>query len=115
MATDMIDDVRRMQMNTVKSEYGGKMSNQFVAELKGSTLFQFNWSELLSAAPTALSLMGGCWLAASNPKAEKIFLTNSVPTGGFKYLTNRKEPTLRSCLVDGVYTILLVNSTCGAN
>ncbi|KAF2853718.1 hypothetical protein T440DRAFT_287057 [Plenodomus tracheiphilus IPT5] len=100
MATDLISDVRKMQLDTVKAEYGGKMSNQFVAELKGSTLFQFNWSELLSAAPTALSLMGGCWLAASDPKAEKIFLTNSVPTKGFTYLTNRKDPTLRSCLVD---------------
>lgn len=96
----MISNVRKMQMDTVKAGYEGKMSNQFVAELKGSTLFQFNWSELLSAAPTALSLMGGCWLAASDPKAEKIFLTHSVPTKGFTYLTNRKDPTLRSCLVD---------------
>ena len=94
-------DIQQIQKRTLKEQYGGLQSNQFVAEMKGSTLFQFDWSELLSAAPTTLSLMGSCWLAAAAPKAEQIVMTDSVPAGGFKYLTNRRAPTLRSCLVDG--------------
>lgn len=89
------------QKKTLTQEYGGKMSNQFVAELKSSTLFQFNWGELLAAAPTALSLMGACYVAAANDTAEKISLSEAVPTGGFKYLTDRPNPTLRAALVDG--------------
>ena len=92
--------VQELQKKTVADEYG-KQSNQFVTEMKSSTLFQFNWGELLSAAPTALSLMGSCWIAAAAPAADKISMKSSVPLGGFKTLTNRKDPTLRSCLVDG--------------
>jgi hypothetical protein len=105
-----IDDVQRMKKQTLAEQFGGKPSNQFVTELKGSTLFQFNWSELLSAAPTALSLMGSCWIAAAAPKAEQIDMTDSVPVGGFKYLTNNKRPTLRSCLVDGKLAILTLGT-----
>lgn len=96
-ANQQIAEVLRQQLN---EDYGGKASNQFVDEIKRSTLFQFNWGELLSAAPTALSLMGTSWVAASDPKADSVSLTDSMPTGGFQYLTNRKNPTLKSCLVD---------------
>ena len=115
MATEIagaMDDVQRMKAQALKEQYGGKQSNQFVTEMKGSTLFQFNWSELLSAAPTALSLMGWCWIAAAAPKAEQIDMTDSVPVGGFKFLTNTKRPTLRSCLVDGMYYFLSKLSSC---
>jgi hypothetical protein len=101
MATDVLKDVQKVQQDAA-IEYSGKMSNQFVAEMKGSTLFQFNWGELLAAAPTALSLMGGCWLAAADPKADKISMVDSMPSKGFVYLTNMRSPTLRSCLVDGM-------------
>lgn len=102
MASAALQNVQKIQTNVLKSEYEGKLSNQFVDELKCSTLFQADWSELLSAAPTALSLMGSLWIAAADPKAEKISMVKSMPTGGFKYITNRAEPTLRSCLVDGM-------------
>ena len=92
--------VQELQKKTVADEYG-MQSNQFVTEMKSSALFQFSWGELLSAAPTALSLMGACWIAAAAPAADKISMKSSVPLGGFKTLTNRKDPTLRSCLVDG--------------
>ena len=96
-ALDAIEDA---QKKTLEEQYGGRMSNQFVEELKSSTMFQFSWSELLSAAPTALSLMGSLWIAASNPKAYRIDLKDSVPQGGFKFITKRSDPKLRDCLVD---------------
>ena len=102
MASAAFQDVQRIQSSVLKSDYEGKLSNQFVDELKCSTLFQADWSELISAAPTALALMGSLWIAAADPKAEKISMVKSMPTGGFKYITNRAEPTLRSCLVDGM-------------
>lgn len=100
MADGALKRFDQIQTSTTKDQYG-KLSNRFVDELKGSTLFQHNWGELLSAAPTALSLMGACWLAASNATAEKISLKESKPVDGFKYMTNVPSPTLRSCLVDG--------------
>lgn len=100
MASDALADVARVRKE-MQSEYGGKMSNQFVDEVKNSALFQFSWGELLSAAPTALTLMGSLWVAASSPIAEKISLAESMPTNGFEHLVKRRDPTLRSCLVDG--------------
>ena len=101
MASDALADVERARKEMQK-EYGGKMSNQFVDEVKSSALFQFSWGELLSASPTALTLMGSLWIAASSPVAERISLKDSMPTGGFQYLVKRNDPTLRSCLVDGM-------------
>lgn len=103
MATETLDQIKQLQQKTIADEYGGKQSNQFVTELKSSTMFQFNWGELLSAAPTALSLMGSCWVAAANPVADAITMKAAVPTGGFKYIVNRSDPTLRSILVDGMF------------
>ncbi|KAI1342876.1 hypothetical protein F5Y15DRAFT_371283 [Xylariaceae sp. FL0016] len=104
MASEALQDVAQIQKQALKEQYAGKMSNQFVDELKASTLFQFSWGELLSAAPTALSLMGACWLAAANPAAEKISMAEVVPVingkQAFVHLTNVKNPTLRGCLVD---------------
>jgi len=103
MVSSALQHISQVQTATIREQYGAKMSNKFVEELKGTTLFQYNWGELLSAAPTALSLMGSCWLAAANPTAEQISLSESKPEGGFKYMTNVPNPTLRSCLVDGTY------------
>ncbi|WXC47699.1 hypothetical protein QX201_007413 [Fusarium graminearum] len=100
MASAAVQDVQRIQTEQLKSQYGNKLSNQFVDELKSSTMFQYDWSELISAAPTALALMGSLWIAAADPKADKISMVKSMPTGGFKHIPNRAEPTLRSCLVD---------------
>lgn len=103
MASQVAQDVERVQSQQLKSQYGGKLSNQFVDELKSSTMFQYDWSELIGAAPTALALMGSLWIAAADPKADKISMVKSMPTGGFKHIPNRSEPTLRSCLVDGKF------------
>ncbi|KAF5553652.1 exonuclease VII small subunit domain-containing protein [Fusarium mexicanum] len=95
-----LQDIEAAQKSLRMSKYGGRMSNQFVDEVKEAALFQFNWGELLGAAPTAIAMMCACYTAASNDEAQKIFLTDSVPIGGFQYLTNRKEPTLRASLID---------------
>ncbi|KAL4887552.1 hypothetical protein BJY04DRAFT_212586 [Aspergillus karnatakaensis] len=99
MASSALTDIAQAR-RAMQNEYGGKASNQFVDEVKSSALFQFSWGELLSAAPTALTLMGSLWIAASNPIADKISLADSMPTNGFEYLVKRRDPTLRSCLVD---------------
>lgn len=100
MASDALSDVARARKE-MQNEFGGKASNQFVDEIKSSALFQFSWGELLSAAPTALTLMGSLWIASSSPVADKISLADSMPTKGFEHMVNRKDPTLKSCLVDG--------------
>ncbi|KAH0524984.1 hypothetical protein TsFJ059_007416 [Trichoderma semiorbis] len=97
---EAVQSIAAAEQRVVTEEYGGKLSNKFIDELKAATLFQFDWGELLSAAPTALYFMGSCWLAAANPTAEMISLADVVPEGGFKYKTNLRNPTLRACLVD---------------
>ncbi|KAL7909519.1 hypothetical protein GGI35DRAFT_479785 [Trichoderma velutinum] len=99
-AAEAVQSIAAAEKRVLTEQYGGKLSNKFIDELKASTLFQFDWGELLSAAPTALYFMGSCWLAAANPTAEMISLAEVVPNGGFKYLTNLRKPTLRACLVD---------------
>lgn len=104
MATKQLQalaDVQDEQKKILQREYQGKMSNQFVAEMKSSTLFRCDWGELLSAAPTALSLMGACWIAASQEKADAISLAGARPLSGWTHLKKYDSPTLRSCLVDG--------------
>lgn len=100
-AADAIQSIAAAEKRVMTEEYGGKLSNMFVEELKSATLFKTNWGELLSAAPTALYFMGSCWLAAANPMAEMISLADVMPEKGFTYMTNIKKPTLRACLVDG--------------
>lgn len=100
MATDALAEVSQMNQKALK-ESNGTQANAFVSEMKASALFQFDWGELLSAAPTALALTGSCWVAAASEAADAIKMGNSVPIGGFKFIPNRPQPTLRSILVDG--------------
>ncbi|PYI09489.1 hypothetical protein BO78DRAFT_308441 [Aspergillus sclerotiicarbonarius CBS 121057] len=100
MASQVLGEIAQVQKAELVQEYGDKLTNQFIESVKASALFQANWGELLNAAPTALSLMGSCWIASSNPDADMVSLADAVPIGGFKYLTKRANPTLRSCLVD---------------
>lgn len=99
----VLNKIEAVQTQTLADKYKGRMSNQFVDECKGAALFQFNWGELLGAAPTAISMMCACYVAATNEAAEKITLKEAMPLDGFKYLTKRADPTLRACLVDGNY------------
>ncbi|VUC22508.1 unnamed protein product [Clonostachys rosea] len=97
---DALSDIQAAQKGNLQAKYGNRMSNQFVDEVKGAALFQFNWGELLGAAPTAISMMCACYVAATNDAAEKITLKDAMPEDGFKYLTRRSDPTLRACLID---------------
>lgn len=100
MASYALAEVSQLNQKALK-ESSGNQANAFVKEMKASALFQFDWGELLSAAPTAMALTGSCWVAASSDEADAIMMEKSVPIGGFKFITNRREPTLRSILVDG--------------
>jgi hypothetical protein len=84
--------------DALAQEFGGKLSNKFVDEVRDSDLFKCDWGELISAAPTALSLMGACWIAASSPGAE-VNMQDVVPKGGFKYLLIEDEQLESSCLL----------------
>lgn len=52
-----------------KRELAPNVSSQVIDEMKSSLIFQFNWAELLQAAPTAISCMGACFVASSSPDA----------------------------------------------
>ncbi|KAH7484019.1 hypothetical protein FOMA001_g7375 [Fusarium oxysporum f. sp. matthiolae] len=99
MSADDLAKVEAAQQAVLKKTHGGKAGAQFVQEVKESLLFQYNWNELLSAAPTAITLVGACHVAAASPEAAAISLADAVPSGGFKYLRVAKNPTLRACLV----------------
>ncbi|KAK1720156.1 hypothetical protein CaCOL14_002178 [Colletotrichum acutatum] len=99
MSADSLAKVEAAQQAVLKKTHGGKAGAQFVQEVKESLLFQYNWNELLSAAPTAITLVGACHVAAASPEAAAISLADAVPAGGFKYLRVAAKPTLRACLV----------------
>ncbi|EXF73968.1 hypothetical protein CFIO01_08850 [Colletotrichum fioriniae PJ7] len=99
MCADSLAKVEAAQQAVLKKTHGGKAGAQFVQEVKESLLFQYNWNELLSAAPTAITLVGACHVAAASPEAAAISLGDAVPAGGFKYLRVAAKPTLRACLV----------------
>ncbi|KAI3539322.1 hypothetical protein CSPX01_08985 [Colletotrichum filicis] len=99
MSADSLAKVEAAQQAVLKKTHGGKAGAQFVQEVKESLLFQYNWNELLSAAPTAITLVGACHVAAASPEAAAISLGDAVPAGGFKYLRVAAKPTLRACLV----------------
>lgn len=95
-----IQDEKTRQL---QEEYGGKASRLFIEECKSSEFFRFNWGEMLGAAPTAISLLGQLWIAASHPVAYEINLARSRPQNGWQYLTNRNDLSLRSALIDRTY------------
>ncbi|CZR69597.1 uncharacterized protein PAC_19497 [Phialocephala subalpina] len=57
---------------------------QFSQEISDSLIVQYNWGDLLSAAPLALSFVGTCQLVASAPAASGIKLKR--PSRGFIHL-----------------------------
>ena len=79
-------DVDKANNDLLKKGYDGKAGARFVTEVKESMLFQYNWSDLLSAAPTAISLLGACHVASSSDEAAAINLSDATPAGGWKYL-----------------------------
>ncbi|KAB8264991.1 hypothetical protein BDV32DRAFT_145025 [Aspergillus pseudonomiae] len=75
-------------------------TKEYIEDVKNSLLFQpgFNWSDLLSAAPISVSLLGSLFVASTIPDATDI--TIIAPKGGFKYLANfDSDVSLNACLV----------------
>ncbi|KAB2108972.1 hypothetical protein AG0111_0g3058 [Alternaria gaisen] len=96
---EALAQIERANQERLKKEYSGKAGTKFVTEVRESMLFQYNWADLLSAAPTALSLLGACHVASSSQEAAAISLGDSMPQGGWKYLQVAQKPTLKACLV----------------
>ncbi|KZT01678.1 uncharacterized protein LAESUDRAFT_663435 [Laetiporus sulphureus 93-53] len=80
----------------LKQQGDGKVQLAFARDVKNSLLFQYDWGELLSAAPLALYLIGSCYVAATSPLARGVSLSDAVPKDGFKYL---QHDMLKACLV----------------
>lgn len=57
---------------------------EFSREISDSLILQYNWGDLLSAAPLALKYVGLCQLIASAPAAAGIKL--KCPSRGFEHL-----------------------------
>ncbi|GAB1206125.1 hypothetical protein APSETT445_004806 [Aspergillus pseudonomiae] len=75
-------------------------TKEYIEDVKNSLLFQpgFDWSNLLSAAPISVSLLGSLFVASTIPDATDI--TIIAPKGGFKYLENfDSNVALNACLV----------------
>lgn len=96
---DALAQLERSNQERLKKEYGGKAGTKFVTEVRESMLFQYNWADLLSAAPTALSLLGACHVASSSQEAAAISLGSAMPKGGWQYMKVAEKPTLKACLV----------------
>ena len=78
--------INQREDERLKKQGGGKAQIAFARDVKNSLLFQYDWGELLSAAPLALSLMGSCYVAAASPLACSISLKDAEPKGGFQYI-----------------------------
>jgi hypothetical protein len=74
----IVDEQRRQEATRTDA------SSRFILDIQSSLLYSMNWSEFLSAAPMAISLMGACYVASTVPGATSITL--SPPEGGFKHL-----------------------------
>ena len=68
---------KEQQSTTAVKDYSTEATN--------SLIFQYNWAELLGAAPMAINLIGSCYIASSTPVGMSVTLT--PPQGGFKYLS----------------------------
>lgn len=75
--------LRKAEDDRLRKQGNGKAQLAFAKDVKQSLLFQFDWADLLSAAPLALASMGSCYIAATSPKAQGISLEECKPTGGW--------------------------------
>jgi hypothetical protein len=85
-ASRQLAEIAQREDDRLKKQGSGKAQIAFARDVKNSLLFQYDWAELLSAAPLALSLMGSCYVAASAPKAQGISLKEAEPKGGFTHI-----------------------------
>ena len=77
-------NLQKRDEDRLRKQGGGNAALAFAKDVKQSLLFKYDWSELLSAAPMCLALMGSCFVAATSPKATGMSLKECEPRGGFK-------------------------------
>lgn len=66
-------------------DYGSGVADETIQEIKASVIFQYNWPQLLSSVPTAISSTGLAFLAASSKIASSVELRERQ--NGYKFLS----------------------------
>lgn len=79
-ALQRYDEIQERQLNSTTAV------DDFVDKAKSSLLFQYNWEELLSAAPLSINLIGSCYIACSLERATEITLELPL-SGSFEHLS----------------------------
>lgn len=69
--------LQKMNNDRIMKQGGNSAAIAFARDVKQSLLFQYDWGELLSAAPLCLSLMGSCYVAATSPDAQGMSLSDA--------------------------------------
>jgi hypothetical protein len=85
-AAKQLTQIKQREEQRLVEQGNGKAQVAFARDVKNSLLFQYDWADLLSAAPLALSLMGSCYVAATSPLAHAISLEDAMPKDGFKHI-----------------------------
>lgn len=85
-AAKQLTQIKQREEQRLVEQGNGKAQVAFARDVKNSLLFQYDWGDLLSAAPLALSLMGSCYVAATSPLAHTISLEDAMPKDGFKHI-----------------------------
>lgn len=80
-------DLQHLQIleNQRQAAESQKVGVTFMKDIKNSVLFQYDWAEILSAAPISMSLIGACYIAAS-ASAVTISFEDARGRDGFQYL-----------------------------
>lgn len=76
--------LRKRDDDRLKRQGNGNAAVAFAKDVKQSLLFEYDWGDLLSAAPLCISLMGSCYVAATSERARGLSLKDCEPKGGFK-------------------------------
>lgn len=82
---EMASDQKNLEivLERRKQEFNRNPVAEESKNLRNSLLIQYNWSELLQFAPTAINGIGACFVASASEKAGVRFTT---PDRGFRYL-----------------------------
>lgn len=85
-ASEELQALQDRNSQRLAKQGAGNAGVAFAKDVKQSLLFQYDWGELLSAAPMCLSLMGACYVAATSPKATGMTLEDCKPAQGFEFI-----------------------------
>lgn len=85
-ASEELQALQKRNDDRLVQQGGGNAATAFAKDVKQSLLFQYDWGELLSAAPICLSLMNACYVASSSPKANGMSLEECRPPQGFEFI-----------------------------